>query len=274
VVPGSFQALLKVIPEPGLVLAIFLLSLRLAAMLLLTPILHAFNVPAVVRVLLIVGFAVALACGLPHQATAEMLSWDAERLIAACLTEVALGATMAVAILSAFAAISLAGRLIDIQIGFGIAQVFDPVSKRQVPVLTAAFNQFGALFFFAMNGHHALLRGVAYSLERFPLGQSWSVELAAPALMKQVAGLFTLGLAMAAPVVVALLLLELALGVVARNLPQVNMFVIGIPVKIVAGLAALSFWFAGIGDAMGRVYASIFETWGAMFAATQAAGAR
>jgi flagellar biosynthesis protein FliR len=118
------------------------------------------------------------------------------------------------------------------------------------------------------------LRGIAYSLERFPLGQPWTMELAAPALMKQVAGLFTLGLAMAAPVVVALLLLELALGVVARNLPQMNMFVIGIPVKIVAGLAALSFWFGGIGDAMARVYASIFETWGAMFAATQIAGAR
>lgn len=273
-IPASFQALLKIIPEPGLVLAIFLLSLRLAAMLLLTPILHAINVPGVVRVLLVVGLAIALASGIPGEVTAQMLSWNSGRLISACFAEVALGATMALAILSAFAAITLAGRLIDIQIGFGIAQVFDPVSKRQVPVLTAAFNQFGALMFFAMNGHHALLRGIAYSLERFPLGQLWAVELAAPALMKQVAGLFTLGLAMAAPVVVALLLLELALGVVARNLPQMNMFVIGIPVKIVAGLVALSFWFGGIGDAMARVYASIFETWGAMFAATQIAGAR
>lgn len=250
--------------DTGYVLAVFLLSLRLSAVFLMTPVLSAFGVPGVVRLLLVLGIAAALALGMPAQELGAMLALSsASSLFAAAMTEAALGAMLALGILSAFAAISLAGRLIDIQIGFGMAQVFDPVSSRQVPVLTSAFDRLGVIVFFLINGHHALLRGIAFSLERFPLGRPWSLEATAPLVIKQVAGLFAMGFALAAPVVVCLLLVELALGVVARNLPQMNMFVIGIPVKIIVGLAALSLWFGGMGDAMSRIYASIYRSWDA-----------
>jgi flagellar biosynthesis protein FliR len=268
------RTLFGALPDPSFVLAVFLLSLRLAALLLLTPVLYAFNVPPSARVLLVVGLAIALASGLAVAPAPEALSWNLGQLAVACMAEVALGALLALGILTAFAAISFAARLIDVQIGFGIAQVFDPVSRRQVPVLTSAFNQLGVVLFFVVNGHHALLRGIAYSLERFPLGRAWSPEHAAPIVVKQLAGLFSMGFALAAPVVVCLLMVELALGVVARNLPQMNMFVIGIPIKIVVGLAALSLWFGGMGDAMSRIYGSIYKSWDAVFAMAPAQGAR
>lgn len=262
------------VPDPGFVLAVFLLSLRLSAVFLLTPVFHAFDVPATARVLLVVGMAVALALGVAPVQTREALSMTPGQLIMASLTEVALGLTLALGILTAFAAISMAGRLIDVQIGFGIAQVFDPVTQRQIPILTSAFDKLGVIVFFMVDGHHALLRGLAYSLERFPLGRPWSVEAAAPWVIKQVAGLFGLGFALAAPVVVCLLLVELALGVAARNLPQMNMFVIGMSIKIVVGLAALSLWFGGVGVAMNRIYSSIYKTWDAVFAAAPLTAAR
>ena len=265
---GTIEA---AVPDPGLVLAVFLLSLRLSAVFFLTPVLHAFRVPATGRVLLVIGLAVGLALGMPP-AESPVLSMTAGQLITASFTELALGATLGLGILAAFAAISLAGRMIDVQIGFGIAQVFDPVTQRQVPILTSAFDKLGVIVFFLLNGHHALLRGLAYSLERFPLGRPWSVDAAAPWILKQVGALFGLGFALAAPAVACLLLLELALGVVARNLPQMNMLVIGIPIKIVVGLAALSLWFGGAGDAMNRVYGSVYQTWDAVFA-SQAASA-
>lgn len=259
-----------VVPEPGLVLAAFLLSLRLSAVFLLTPVLYAFKVPASARVLLTIGLAVAMALAIPPAETRHALSMTAGELITAGATELALGATLGLGILAAFAAISFAGRLIDVQIGFGIAQVFDPVTQRQVPVLTAAFDKLGVITFFLVDGHHALMRGLVFSLERFPLGRSWSMEAAVPWILKQVAGLFGLGFALAAPVVLCLLLVELALGVVARNLPQMNIFVVGIPIKILVGMVALSLWFAGAGDAMNRIYGSIYRTWEAVFASIPA----
>ena len=262
------------VPEPGLVLAVFLLSLRLSAVFLLTPILHAFNVPATARVLLVIGLAFSLALGISPAETQLALSMTTGQLITACFTELALGATLALGILTAFAAVSMAGRMIDVQIGFGIAQVFDPVTQRQVSVVTSAFDKLAVIVFFLVNGHHAMLRALAYSLERFPLGRAWSLDAAAPWVLKHVAALFGLAFALAAPVVVCLLLVELALGVVARNLPQVNMFVLGIPIKIVVGLAALALWFGGVGDTMNRIYGSIYKTWDAVFASAIVPAAR
>jgi flagellar biosynthesis protein FliR len=267
------ETIWPLVPDHGLVLAIFLLSLRLSAMFLLTPILYAFSVPASARLLLVIGLAVALALGVPEAQTREMLVMNSGELIASCLQELALGATLALGILVAFAATSMAGRLIDVQIGLGMAQVFDPVTRREVPVLTSAFEKLGVVAFFLVDGHHALLRGIAYSLERFPLGRPWPVEAAAPFVVKQITGLFTLGLALAAPVVVCLLMVELALGVVARNLPQMNMFVVGVPLKIVVGLAVLSLWLGGAGDTMNRIYGSIYRSWDAMFAVAPAPAA-
>ncbi len=271
---GFIETLGSAVPDQGFVLAVFLLSLRLSAVFLLTPILYAFSVPATARVLIVLGLALGLTFGIPAADTQAVLGLSSGQLLVAAATELALGATLALGILTAFGAISMAGRLIDVQIGFGIAQVFDPVTRRQVPILTSAFDKLGVIVFFLVNGHHALLRGIAYSLERFPVGRPWSVEAAAPFIIKQVAALFGLGLALAAPVVVCLLLVELALGVVARNLPQMNMFVIGVPIKIIIGLAALSLWFGGVGDAMSRIYGSIYRTWDGVFAAAPALPAR
>lgn len=245
---------------------VLLLSARIAALFLMTPLLHAMPVPPSVRVLFAIGLATALAlpfAGAAGAAGAEPLSVGA--LLQAFMQEVAIGATLGLGILMAFAGFTVAGRLIDVQVGFGIAQVFDPLTRSQVPVLTSVFTLFGVLLFFLVNGHHALLRGVAYSLERFPLGQPWSLAAAAGPVLKQAAGLFTLGFALAAPIVLALLLVEFALGVVARNLPQVNMFVLGIPVKIITGLLALSIWAAGLGGVASRMYQEIYHTWTTLF---------
>ena len=178
-----------------------------------------------------------------------------------------MGATLAIGILVAFAAISVAGRLLDVQIGFGMAQVFDPLTRQQLPVLTAAFNQLAVIFFFLINGHHTLLRAISYSVDHFPLGQSWSLQLAIIPVLKQIGVLFSLGFALASPVVFCVLLVELALGVVARNLPQMNMFVMGVPIKIVVGLVALSIWFVAMGGVLARIHGSIFQTWDRMFSA-------
>lgn len=241
-----------------------LLALRVAATLLMTPVLYAIPMPASVRMLLVIGISIALAAGLSAPET-QFDGWSS--LLAAAMSELALGAVLGLGVLLAFAAFAIAGQLLDVQLGFGMAQIVDPVTKRPVPILTSAFGYLAVLVFFLVNGHHALLRGIAYSLERFPVGAAWSVAGAAAPVLKQAAGLFGLGFALAAPVVFCILLVEFALGVVSRNLPQMNMFTMGIPVKIIVGLIALSLWLMGIGGVMTRTYASITEAWEGIFAA-------
>jgi flagellar biosynthetic protein FliR len=244
--------------QPWLVTTL-LLSARIAALLLFTPLLYAATLPLLVRVLM--GVALACVIALPFSAVPAAPVQEVGALLQALLRETLIGATLGLGILMAFGGFALAGRLVDVQIGFGIAQVFDPLTRTRVPVLSSAFGLFAAVFFFLVNGHHAVLRGVAYSVERFPVGQPWPLASAAEPLAREAGALFALGFALAAPMVLGLLLVDFALGALSRNLPQLNMLVLGVPVKIVAGLLALSVWAGAFAAPAGRLYAAIYATW-------------
>lgn len=249
----------------GWVMSVMLLSVRIATLLLLTPILYAVSMPMTVRALVILGIACVLA--LPFSAAGVVPLHDVGGLMQAVMREAAIGATLGLGVLVAFAGFMLAGQLIDVQAGFGMAQVFDPATRTRVPIVSATFGLLAAVFFFVVDGHHALLRGLAYSVERFPVGQGWEGASAAAPLVRQVTGLFTLGFALAAPVVLGLLLVEFALGVLSRNLPQMNALVLGLPVKIIVALFALAAWATGFAAPAARLYAGIYEAWAAWFAA-------
>jgi len=258
------QALVSAFGAPWIT-AVLLLATRIAAMLLLTPVLYAVSMPPLLRLLLVLGIACVLA--LPFGAQASVVIPNTATLVLALLREAAIGATLGLGILLAFAGFALAGRLVDVQVGFGMAQVFDPAVRARIPVLSAVFGLLAALFFFLVDGHHALLRGLAYSLERFPLAGGGSPMTAADAVVRQGAGLFTLGFALVAPIVLGLLLVECVLGVIARNLPQINMLAMGIPAKILVGLFALAVWVAGFGGPAHRLYQGIAQAWSTWFAA-------
>jgi flagellar biosynthetic protein FliR len=270
------NALTSLLPLPWIA-ATMLLSLRVGTMLLSTPVFSAADLPVRVRLMVVLGLSATLCAGLEagrdSAAGASLLAVASQpgALIRAALTEIALGAVMSLAIHAGFAAFSMAGSLLDVQLGFGLSQVFDPATNSVSPVLTTAMNRIAVLMFFLVDGHHALLRAVVFSLHRVPLGASWDAGATMAPMIEHVVSLFALTLALAVPIVFCLLLCELALGFLARNLPQMNMLTMGIPVKIVIGLAALCIWFAGIGPAMDRVYRGIFE---ALDASLSAAGPR
>ncbi len=254
---------------------VLLLSVRLGAVFLATPLLAAASVPVTIRVLLVLGLAAALAGALPPVGDAApdaagFLLEHPGALLQAAATELVLGATLAVGIHLAFAAFAVAGRVLDIQIGFGLGQVLDPLSNTQLPILTTLFNQLGVIVFFLVNGHHALMRAIVYSLSSFPIGQPWPIEAGYAPIVKQAGALLGLSFALMAPVVFCIFMVELSLGVLARNLPQINMLTVGIQIKVVVGMIALALWLIGIGPAMNRVYGAIYQSWTTILAAAPA----
>lgn len=250
----------------GWIASVLLLATRIGAVLLLTPVLYAVKMPALVRLLVVLAVSSVMALPFAAQASTPDLQ-DAGALAGALLREAGIGATLGVGVLLAFAGFSLAGRLVDVQVGFGLAQVFDPQTQGRLPIVSAIFGLLAVVFFFGLDGHHALLGGIAFSVERFPPGAGLRLGAAAQPLVRAGAGLFSLGFALAAPLVLALLLVEFVLGVIARNLPHMNMLVMGVPVKIVAGLFALSVWAGGFQPPARRLYEAMYQAWSAWFAA-------
>jgi flagellar biosynthesis protein FliR len=244
-------------------IATLLLALRVAGLLLFAMPLAATSIPPAVRVLL--GLALSLVLALAIEPTDVPGKHHVGALIAAGASEVTLGALLATGINIAFTAYSFGGRLLDVQLGFGMGQVLDPVTKQQVPIIASALTQLSIVLFWVTDTHHNVLRGLALSVDRIPVGAPWVFDTAAIALVQQSTSMFALGFAMVAPVVFCLLLVEVGLGVLARNLPQMNTFMLAIPLKVVVGIAALSVALLALTGVIERVNASVFRTWGMVF---------
>lgn len=135
-----------------------------------------------------------------------------------------------------FAAIYLSGQLIDVPMGFGMANIFDPQTGIQIPLMSQFQRILAVLIFFTINGHQALFRGLVESFHLIPVGGVHLSGGAVESLIQIFANLFLLGLRIALPIMGAILLTDVALGIMTRAVPQINVFVIGFPIKIAVGI--------------------------------------
>lgn len=228
-------------------------------MLAFTPVFSMFPIPTMARVLLVAMLSIAIASALPIAASVTPIS--ASSFIQSAVLEFSFGLLLACGVFCAFSAIAFAGRSLDIQIGFGIGQVFDPISRTQVPIITSIFLYTGVVLFFLLDGHHGLLRGLAYTLTVVPVG-GFSIDgVDLRALFTAWGNVYGLGFMLIAPVAATLLVLELGLGVLARGLPQMNVFVIALPIKIMAGLFALTLWAKFMPSGLSRIFGLTSDVW-------------
>ncbi len=225
-------------------LSMALLTVRLTVALALSPALSAYGIPATVRIALTFGLALVTFIYRAPAPAAAAWAADPALLVMPVLAEVFIGAWLGLSMHVVLAAFSLAGRLIDVQIGFGIGSVFDPVSRSSANVLGSLVGLLGVTLFFVSDANLALAQLISQSIDVFPLGE---VPLLNDPMRPLIAtgSMFALGLAFAAPVAAALLLTDLVVGVASRNLPQVNVLVLAIPIKVVVGYAVLALSVAG-----------------------------
>lgn len=136
-------------------------------------------------------------------------------------------------------AIQVAGAFLDLKIGFMIANVMDPQTGAQSPLLGSFLYTFAILFLLATNGHHLLIDGIYYSYRFIPIDQvflPFGNENVIYFIVSTFNTMFIIAFQIAFPIVGALFLVDVALGIISRAVPQMNVFVVGMPLKILVGL--------------------------------------
>ncbi len=232
--------------------------IRLSALLILSPLLATARVPVNVRVLLLLAIAAALAVAL--KVTPASIPHTAAQFALAAVFEFVVGALMAFGLFTAFAAMQFGGRILDFQMGFGVANLIDPATNAQSPLLGTILGLMALAVFFSLDGHHMVLRGLVYSLEQIPPGQGLTtIDL--DAIVLQFGRMFVFGLMLVAPAVVALLMLDLGLAISARTMPQVNIFIVGLPLKIFVGTTVLTISLRYVSPLLNRLFESVFRYW-------------
>jgi flagellar biosynthetic protein FliR len=211
---------------------------RILGLLMAAPVFGHRSVPARVKIGLGVFIALIVSPTLPPLPDVALGSWQGLFiLVQQFLIGLAIGFTMRVV----FASVELAGEIIGLQMGLGFASFFDPQSAGQTLVLSRFFNLLAMLVFLAVNAHLLVLGLLAESFTTLPIS---AAPLAAEGF-RSVASfgstIFVVGLQIALPLIAVLLMTNLALGILTRSAPQLNIFAIGFPITLGVGLIVLDF---------------------------------
>ena len=211
----------------------FLVLARVSPLFIVAPLFSSKMIPARVRGIAAVGLALGIA---PMAIKGQAVPLDSWGLAGLVTKEVLVGLAFAFAIGVLFAAITVAGSLADTLIGFSFGSLLDPITGTQSTVLQQAYSLVGVMVFIAIGGDAWVIQGLNRTYDLVPLLES-------PALGTMVGGvhaaftqIFTAALELAAPVVLAVLVTDAAMGVVAKVVPQLNVFAVGFPAKVAVGL--------------------------------------
>ncbi len=221
---------------PGVAAALVLTALRVGGLLLVAPVWSAKTVPMRLRTALLVIFAVLLLPAAKATAHLETLRITP----ATFLAESAIGFMIGLAGAIVIAAAELAGELMTNTIGLSGAAIFDPMNNTQGALLQQFMQLIAVMVILVGGGHIIMLQAIAQSFVSMPLGAPIHLGEGSKAMVLAARSIFVTGVQFASPVIAAVLLLNLALAVLGRAAPQLNIMSVAFPLQIGVGLITLS----------------------------------
>ena len=242
--------------------AVFLLMLtRCTGIFMIAPFFGSLNIPIMMRAAAAFMFAVVLfpvvdGLGLTVAVPTTLLAYTA-----AVIEELFVGWLIGFVAYVCFSAIHLAGKVMDMQVGFAVVNVMDPTSGQQMPLIGSFLYNLGIIVFLVTNGHHMIISALAESFRVVPL-LTMQPNLSLTMMMVNFTyGIFVTGMKIAMPVTFAILLVNVALGILARTMPQMNIFVVGIPLQLMTGVTILAlllpFYVMFLGGMFDEMYGKI-----------------
>ncbi|MCX7946450.1 MAG: flagellar biosynthetic protein FliR [Hydrogenophilus sp.] len=232
---------------------------RILGLLAAAPLLSNRAIPTRVRLALAIAITLAIVPSLPP--IVQPVAVGSWAILPAIIAELLIGVVIGFLIRLAFAAIDLAASLAGFQMGLSFAVFFSPTTGAQTPVLNEFIGLFATLLFLSLDGHLMLILAIAKSLHWLPPPASslswqtgWEMLLSVPLTLFVVAFMISL------PVTAALFLTNIALGILTRTAPQLNLFAVGFPITISIGFLTLLITFPAIGEVIRNVFTDALET--------------
>jgi flagellar biosynthetic protein FliR len=221
---------------PQLILYLLLLA-RVTSMIVLAPVFGHMAIPLQVKVAM--GLFVSFVLFPMVSAMGPKVDVPLLALVVMVLQEIAVGALIGFASGMLFAGLRYAGEIISLHMGLSFANILDPDTNQNNPVVGQFLYLTTILIFLTINGHHFLIEAVYLSYSGVPIGSFTFAQPVAQELIRMVGMVFVVGVKFAAPVLVAIFLNNIAMGILARVMPQMNIFSISFSLNIGVGLLVL-----------------------------------
>jgi len=235
---------------------LFLVFVRVGAMLFTAPLLSGRTVPSILKIGLALLLAFLLVPVNQGQFVNVPFEWVPLSLL--ILKELGVGVIVGFVANLVFSALQMAGGFIGLQIGFSLANVLDPLYSQSVSILDQLYTVLAGLIFLAIDGHHMLILAIQQTLDLVPIG---TLTMSGPMINQLITltgGVFVAALRIALPIMASLLLADIALGLMSRTLPQMNVFIVGMPVKLFVGFFVLLVTLPSASSLAGDMFRSTF----------------
>jgi flagellar biosynthetic protein FliR len=232
--------------------------LRMLALFSAAPVLSHRALPRRARVALAALVTILVAPTLPAPAAVPLLSGAALLTLA---QQLLVGLALGFCVRLAFAAVELAGDLIGLQMGLSFAVFFDPQSSEQTPLVGTFLGMVATLLFLAIDGPAQTIAALVETFRVVPVGDSFHSALRWEAIAGLASAMFAMGLHLSLPVLAAMLACNIALGVMARAAPQLNLFSIGFPITLLTGIGALALFLGSMASPIRGILEAGLAAW-------------
>lgn len=232
--------------------------LRLSGIMIVAPFFSSQTIPVPVRIAFSLAVAFVLAPSMPLSAVPPEMNLG--NVAAVFMSEMVFGALLGFAAACVFAGLQFAGQVISFQLGFSLINLIDPQTQVDSSVFSFIKNYIGILFFLLINGHHWFLLAVNESFGALPVGGFVLQAPMAEHLVRLSGELLVIGLRIAGPVVAVSVITDIVMGVLGRAAPQINIIIVGMPLKSLIGFGFLSISFYFLPRYLEGVFAALHKT--------------
>jgi flagellar biosynthesis protein FliR len=230
---------------------------RILALVSTAPVLSDAAVPRQVKVMLAALLAIVIAPVLGPAAATPIVSAAGLWILA---QQILIGVAMGFSMRMVFAAVQAAGEYVGLQMGLSFASFYDPTSGGATVVIARLLNMLAMLIFLAVDGHLLVIQALAASFEALPIAPTPLAAAGWGALVASAGDIFSGGLLLALPLVTALLILNLAMGILNRAAPQFSIFAVGFPLTLLAGIAMTYLLMPHLGEFLEPRFAAAIDS--------------
>jgi flagellar biosynthesis protein FliR/FlhB len=246
--------------------ALILITIRMFCFFVVVPVFFPNGTPNTVKIGLTLVMAYVLVPGIDYSGIHTIN--NNIPFVINCMNEAVAGLTLGFITNLCFMAVRVAGNLMDFQIGFSMMTMFDPSSGSNTTLMEHLLYWFSIVVFFIVDGHHMLIKALMESFSVIKLGNFFLSQGSINVIIRVFIEYFGIALKIAIPIVLIIFITDLTLGLIARTVPQLNIMILGLPIKILLGLATFCFAlpiflkviensFYGIPDAIRGFYKTI-----------------
>lgn len=218
--------------------ALILVFLRMLTFFIIVPIFFPKGTPNTLKVLFALLISYLILPGINY--TSVSLISSNYILMVYCAQEIIIGLTLGYITNLCFFSIRMGGQLMDTQIGLSMINMFDPMSNTNSTLIEQLLYWCSLMIFFIIDGHHMLITNLINSFNTIGFGKFILTNEPIQLIIKAFTEFFSIGLKIAIPIVLIIILCDITMGLVSRTVPQLNVMILGLPVKILVGLASIS----------------------------------